>query len=53
MLLVSQFLLEDDCLNNLNDITTTSEDEITDMSHVSDSLLNGVCIPDVVVWFAE
>ncbi len=53
MLLASQFLLEDDCSNHSNDITTTSEDEITDMSHVLDGLLNGICIPDVVTWFAK
>jgi hypothetical protein len=53
MLSANQFLLEDDCSNHTNDITMTSEDEITDMYHVLDSLLNNVCIPDVVVWFAE
>jgi hypothetical protein len=53
MLLASQFLLEDYCSNHSNDITMTSEDEFTDMSLVSDSLLNGVRIPDVVGGFAE
>ncbi len=31
----------------------SSEDQFADMSHVSDCLLNGVCIPDVIVGFAE
>ncbi len=31
----------------------SSEDQFTDMSHVLDCLLNGVCIPDVIVGFAE
>ena len=47
------FLLEDDFSNLLNNIPMSSEDLFTDMSHVSDCLLNGVCIPDVIVWFAE
>ncbi len=46
-------LLEDDFLNHSNNIPMSSEDQFTDMSHVLDCLLNGVCIPDVIVGFAE
>jgi hypothetical protein len=37
----------------MNNIPTSDEDQFTDMSHVLDCLLNGVCIPDVIVGFAE
>ncbi len=47
------FLLEDDFSNHSNNIPTSSEDQFTVMSHVSDCLLNDVCIPDVIVGFAE
>ncbi len=53
MLSAILFRLEDDFLNHSNNIPTSSEDQFTDMSHVSDCLLNGVCIPDVIVGFAE
>jgi hypothetical protein len=53
MLSAILFLLEDDFLYHSNNILMSSEDQFTDMSHVSDCLLNGVCIPDVVVGFAE
>ncbi len=53
MLSAILFLLEDDFLNLSNNIPTSSEDQFTDMSHVSDCLLNGVCIPDVIVRFAK
>jgi hypothetical protein len=53
MLSAILFLLEDDFSNHSNNIPTSSEDQFTDMSHVSDCLLNGVCIPDVIVGFAK
>jgi hypothetical protein len=52
MLSAILFLLEDDFSNPSNNIPTSSKDKFTDMSHVSDCLLNGVCIPDVIVGFA-
>jgi hypothetical protein len=53
MLSAILFLLEDDFLNHSNNIPTSSEDQFTDTSHVSDGLLNGVCIPDVIVGSAK
>jgi hypothetical protein len=53
MLSAILFLLEDNILNHFNNIPMSSEDQFTDMSHVLDCLLNGVCIPDVIVGFAE
>jgi hypothetical protein len=53
MMSATLFLLEDDFLNHLNNIPMSSEDQFTDMSHVSDCLLNGVCIPDVIVVLAK
>jgi hypothetical protein len=53
MLSAILFLLEDNFLNHSNNIPMSSEDQFTDMSHVSDCLLNGVCIPDVIAGFAE
>ncbi len=53
MLSAILFLLEDDFSNHSNNIPTSSEDQFTDMSHVLDCLLNGICIPDVIVGFAK
>jgi hypothetical protein len=53
MLSAILFLLEDCFLNHSNNILMSSEDQFTDMSHVLDCLLNGVCIPDVIIGFAE
>jgi hypothetical protein len=53
MLSAILFLLEDNFSNHSNNIPTSCEDQFTDMSHVSDCLLNGVCIPDVIVGFTE
>ncbi len=54
MLSAILFLLEDDFLNHSNNFPASSEDQFTDISHVLDCLLNGVCsIPDVIVGFAE
>ncbi len=46
-------LLKDDFSNLSNNIPTSSKDQFTDMSHVLNCLLNGVCIPDVIAGFAE